>query len=131
MLRRHITCQFDRRRASSVINAEDTRPRGLTSGTARWLMSRAAGYVAATGLRLSGEQWHTRYGPDTCRLRTPPGLGQGLGIICPGISGPCCEWPEPCIGGSGTRPKGPGTPVEVLDLARRSSPYIQGSGTFS
>jgi hypothetical protein len=25
---------------------------------------------------------------------------------------------------------GPGTPVEVLDLARRSGPYIQGSGAF-
>jgi hypothetical protein len=70
MLRRHITCQFDRRRASSAINAEDTRPRGLMSGSARWLTSRAAGYVAASGLRLSGEQWRTRYGPDTCRLRT-------------------------------------------------------------
>jgi hypothetical protein len=25
---------------------------------------------------------------------------------------------------------GPGTPVEVLDLTRRSSPYVQGSDTF-
>jgi hypothetical protein len=60
----------------------------------------------------------------------PPGLGQGLGILCPRILGPCCEWPGPCTEGFGTRPRGPGTPVEVLDLARRSGPYVQGSGTF-
>jgi hypothetical protein len=71
MLRRHIACQFDRRRASSAINAEDTRPRGLTSGSARWLTSRAVGHAAASGLRLSGERKCTRYGPDTCQLRTP------------------------------------------------------------
>jgi hypothetical protein len=65
---------MDRRRALSAINAEVVRPRGLTSGSARWLTSRAVGHVAATGLRLSGEQKRTRYGPDTCRLRTPPGL---------------------------------------------------------
>jgi hypothetical protein len=59
MLRRHITCQFDRRRASSAINVEDARPRGLTLGSARGLTSRAAGHVAASGLRLSGEQWRT------------------------------------------------------------------------
>jgi hypothetical protein len=29
-----------------------------------------------------------------------------------------------------TRPRGPSTPVEVLDLTRRSGPYVQGSGTF-
>jgi hypothetical protein len=71
MLRRHITCHFDRRRASSVINAEDARPRGLTSGSACWLMSQAAGYVAAAGLLLSGERRRTRYGPNTCWVRTP------------------------------------------------------------
>jgi hypothetical protein len=62
---------MDRRRALSTINAEVARPRGLTSGSARWLMSRAACHVAALGLRLSGEQKRTRYGPDTCQLRTP------------------------------------------------------------
>jgi hypothetical protein len=60
----------------------------------------------------------------------PPGLGQGLGILCSGIPGPCCEWPKPCTWGSGTRPRGLGTPVEVLDLVRRSGPYARGSDTF-
>jgi hypothetical protein len=68
MLRRHITCQLDRRRASSAINA---RPRGLTSGSARWLMSRAVGHMAASGLRLSGEWERSRHGPDTCQHRNP------------------------------------------------------------
>jgi hypothetical protein len=62
---------IDRRCALSAINAAATRPRGLTSGSARWLTSQAVGHVAASGLRLSGEQERTRYGPDTCRLRTP------------------------------------------------------------
>jgi hypothetical protein len=71
MLRRHISCQFDRWHALSAINAEDARLRGLTSGFARWLTSRAVGHVAASGLHLSGEQKRTWYGPDTCWLRTP------------------------------------------------------------
>jgi hypothetical protein len=61
----------------------------------------------------------------TCVSSGPlPGSGQGLGILGPGIPGPCCEWPGTCTGGSGTRPRGPGTPVEVLDLARRFGPYV-------
>jgi hypothetical protein len=69
--------EMDMWRALSAINAKATRPRGLTSGSTRWLTSRAVGHVAASGLRLSGEQKRTRYGPDTCRLRTPawPWLG--------------------------------------------------------
>jgi hypothetical protein len=61
----------DRRRDLSAINAEATWPRSLTSGSARWLTSRAVGQAAASGLRLSGEQKRTRHGPDTCRLWTP------------------------------------------------------------
>jgi hypothetical protein len=62
---------IDRRHVLSAINAAATRPRGLMSGSARWLTSRAVGHVAASGLRLSGEQKRTRYGLDTCRLWTP------------------------------------------------------------
>jgi hypothetical protein len=71
MLRRYITYQLDRWRASSAINA---RPRGLTSGSARWLTSQAVGHVVASGLCLSGEWERSRYGPDTCEHRTPPDL---------------------------------------------------------
>jgi hypothetical protein len=46
----------DRRRVLSAINAETVQPRGLTSGSARWLTSRATSHVAASGLRLSGER---------------------------------------------------------------------------
>jgi hypothetical protein len=62
---------MDRRHALSAINAEDARPRSLTSGFARWLTSRAVDHAAALGLRLSGERKRTRYGLDTCQLRTP------------------------------------------------------------
>jgi hypothetical protein len=51
--------RVDRRRVFSVINAETERPRGLTLGSARWLMSRATINVAASGLRLSGERKRT------------------------------------------------------------------------
>jgi hypothetical protein len=44
--------------------------RGLTSGSARWLMSRASSHVAAAGLRLSGERSHAVQGLDTCQHRT-------------------------------------------------------------
>jgi hypothetical protein len=47
-------------------------------GSAHWLMPRTVCHVAASGLRLSGEQKcmrigpdHTRPGLDTCQLRTP------------------------------------------------------------
>jgi hypothetical protein len=63
MLRQHIACQAARPIHNKCI--------GLTSGSARWLTSRAVGRVAASGLRLSGEQELTRHGPDTCRFRTP------------------------------------------------------------
>jgi hypothetical protein len=122
MLRQHITCQFDRRRALSAINAEDARPRGLTSGSARWLTSRAAGHVAASGLRLSGEQRRMRYGPDTCRLWTPLALTKVWVLFVPEPRDPVVSGPDPAQGG-------PGTPVEVLDLTRRSGSYVQGSGT--
>jgi hypothetical protein len=39
-------------------------------GSARWLMPRAVCHVAASGLRLSGEQEPMRIGPDLTR----PGL---------------------------------------------------------
>jgi hypothetical protein len=40
-------------------------------GSACWLMPRVVCHVAASGLRLSGEQECMRIGPDTCRHRTP------------------------------------------------------------
>jgi hypothetical protein len=121
----------DRRRALSTLNAEAAWPRGLTSGSAYWLTSRAVGHVAASGLRLCGESKRTRHGPDTCRLRTPPRLDQGL-------STPSLRIPGPCLREARTPPpRGPGpvlgvwfVPVEVLGLAWRSGLCIQGSGTF-
>jgi hypothetical protein len=47
------------RRVLSAISAETARPRGLTSGSARWLMSQATSHVAASDLRLSEERKHT------------------------------------------------------------------------
>jgi hypothetical protein len=60
--------RVDRRRVLSTINADTAQPRGLTSGSARWLMSRATSHVTASGLRLSGERKRT--GLDTCQYWT-------------------------------------------------------------
>jgi hypothetical protein len=121
MLRWHIACQFDRRRVLSAINAEDARPRGLKSGSAHWLTSRAVGHVAASGLRLGGEQKRTRYGPDSCRLRTPAwpwvrsgySLSQNLGTLLRMAQTPHREVRDPSRGSglyprrSWTLPRGP------------------------
>jgi hypothetical protein len=69
----------DRRHVLSVINAESTQSRGLTSGSARWLMSRATSHVAASGLLLSGEHM--------CRVKpghvSVPDLCSWQGFPCP------------------------------------------------
>jgi hypothetical protein len=103
MLRRHITCQLDRRRASSAINA---RPRGLTSGSARWFTSRVVGHVAAPDLRLSGEWERSRYGLDTCQHRTPAWLWLRPGYSFPWNPGTLLWVAQTPPEGYGTRPRG-------------------------
>jgi hypothetical protein len=64
------------------------------SGSARWLMSRAVGHVAASGLCQGGEQKHMRTGPHQTRsghVSVPdPHLGpvQGSDVFCPRTLGP-------------------------------------------
>jgi hypothetical protein len=75
----HIKCRDDTSPVSradmrcilSVINVEVMWPRGLTSGSARWLTSWAIGHVAASGPRLSGERKRTGQSPNKCLHRTP------------------------------------------------------------
>jgi hypothetical protein len=49
-------------------------------------------------------------------------------LFVPEPRDPVVSGPDPAQGGSEARPRGPGTPVEVLYLTRRSGPYVQGSG---
>jgi hypothetical protein len=53
---RCLPVEWTGRRALSTINAEAAQSLGLTSGSARWLTSRAVGHAVASGLRLGGEQ---------------------------------------------------------------------------
>jgi hypothetical protein len=75
------------------------------SGSACWLTSRAAGHVAASGLRLGEEQKCMRIGLHQTRSRhvsvPDPRLGpvQGPGVFCPGTLGPHCGRPGPHTGG--------------------------------
>jgi hypothetical protein len=76
---------------------------GLTSGSARWLMSQASSHVAAAGLRLSGER-RARPGhvsaPDPCLRRGP--LRPGT-LLRPGpyLEGPGAHPRDPaCLLGS-------------------------------
>jgi hypothetical protein len=61
----------------------------------------------------------------------PPGLDQGLGILCLGILGPCCEWSGPHTEGSRTRPRGLGLHPWGSRTSPRGPVYIyRGSGTL-
>jgi hypothetical protein len=102
MPRRHILI---RRRTLPVINAKATQPGGLTSGSARSLMSRIVGHVAASGLRLGGEQKRMRTGPPQAEpghvstLDHCLGPVQGLCMFLPGTLGPPCGDSDPIPGG--------------------------------
>jgi hypothetical protein len=79
--------------------------------SARWLMPRAVCHVAASGLRLSGEQECMRIGPnptrpglDTCRHRTPA-WALIKARVCsvlepwdPTVGGPHMGGPDPILG---------------------------------
>jgi hypothetical protein len=86
--------------------------------------------VAASGLRLSKEQKHTRYGPDTCRPDPRLALIKAWVFFVPESRDPAMSGPDPTQGGPkpvlGVRL----APVGVLDPSRRSGPYMQGSDTF-
>jgi hypothetical protein len=94
---------------------------GLTSGSTRWLMSRATSHVAAAGFRLSGER-RARSGhvsaPDPCLCRGPPRPGT---LLRPG----------PLSGGGGREgwdpPGGPGmSPRELRARTHRGPVFLCG-----
>jgi hypothetical protein len=85
---------------------------GLTSGSARWLMSRATSHAAAAGLPLSGER-RAKPGPvlasDPCLCRGPP-LPVTLLRPVPHSGGPGAHPGDPAclLGSSGLVPhRGP------------------------
>jgi hypothetical protein len=103
-------------------------------GSTHCLMPRAVCHVAASGLRLSGEQECTRIGPDTCRLWTPT-----QALIKDRVCSVLEPW-DPSVGGMdplrgggwwfGSHSRGP---VCIRGCPRptwRSRLYIQGSDTF-
>jgi hypothetical protein len=78
---------------------------GLTSGSARWPLSRATSHAAAAGLHLSGERraWPGHVSaPNPCPCQGPPRPGT---LLRPG----------PCSGGPGTHP---GDPTCLLGSSR-------------
>jgi hypothetical protein len=121
MLRRHIACQAARLIRNKCRGHAAQKP---------YVRLRPLAYV--TGSRPCGS------------IRSPPEWGAKAYAIWSGhVSAPdplltlikawvffvpvsrdlAVSGPDPAQGG-------PGTPVEVLDLTRRSGPYVQGSGTF-
>jgi hypothetical protein len=119
---------MNRRRALSAINAEVAWPGGLTSGSARWLTSRAACHVAASPER-GAEAYAVWSGhvsaPDPCLAMMKAWVFFVSESRDPAVSGP-----DPTERGPGPVPGVRFALVEVLDLARRSGLYIQGSDTF-
>jgi hypothetical protein len=75
----HAACQWNgQAHVLSIMKARVAQRRH--AGFRRWLMPHAVCHVAASGLRLCGEQECMRIGPertraglDTCQLRSPPG----------------------------------------------------------
>jgi hypothetical protein len=116
MLRGHVARQRGgRRRVLSTINAEAARLRGLTPGSARWLMSRATRHAAAVGLRLSGERRaRPRHvlAPDPYSCRGPP---RPRTLLRPGpySEGPGAHPRDPVclLGSSGLVRTGSGVPL--------------------
>jgi hypothetical protein len=107
-------------------------------GSTRWLMPRAVCHVAASGLRLSGEQECMRIGPDPtrpgldmCRHRTPA-WALIKARVCSVLEpwDPTVGSPNPILGGSDLILGVRSVHVGVLDQTWRSGLYIQRSGTF-
>jgi hypothetical protein len=108
------------------------------TGSARWLMSRVVCHMAASGLRLSGEQKcmridpdPTRLGLDTCWLRTPTWT-----LIKARVCSVLEPW-DPTVGGPDPIRRGPdpilgvqSIHMGVVDQCWWSGLYIQGSSTF-
>jgi hypothetical protein len=122
MLRQHITCQFDRRHTSPVINAcgpkalHPAPPVGLRHRRLATWQHRVFAWAGSKDVR---NMVRTRVGSGP-----PPGLQQGLGTP-PRISGPCCERLGPHTGRSGTHLGGP------VCTSRRSWTLPRGSGCVS
>jgi hypothetical protein len=117
---------MDRRRALSTINAGDARPRGLTSGSARWLTSR--GSIGSPPERGAGAYpvWSGHVSaPDPCLA-----LIKACVFFVPESRDPAESSPDPTQRGLGPVPGVRSIPAEVPDLARRSGTYMQGSDTF-
>jgi hypothetical protein len=109
-------------------------------GSAHWLMLRAVCHMAASGLRLSGEQECIRIGPvlsrpglDTCRHWTPA-WALTKARVCSALDpwDPTGGGPHPIRGGGGPDPilGVRFVHVGVLDQTWRSGLHIQGSRTF-
>jgi hypothetical protein len=100
-------------------------------GSARWLMPRVVCHVAASGLRLSGEQECMRTGPDTCRHRTSTwALYKAWACSVLGPWDPTVGGPDPIRGGLDPILGVRSVHVGGLDQTWRSGLYIQGSDSF-
>jgi hypothetical protein len=89
---------------------------GLTSGSARWLMSRATSHAVAAGLRLSGERraWSGHVSaPNPCLCRGPPRPGT---LLRPG--------PHSGGGGPGTHPGDPACHLGSSGLVLHRGPVF-------
>jgi hypothetical protein len=121
---------MDRRRALSAINAEAVRPRGLTSGSA---MAYVTGSVPRGNIGAPPERGAGAYMVWSGHVSAPDphlALIKAWVFFVSESRDPAVSGPDPTQRGPGPAPGVRFVPVEVLDLARKSGPYMQGSGTF-
>jgi hypothetical protein len=127
MLRQHIACQWDGQAARLIRNKcrghVTRRPYVGLWPPAYITRSRPRGSIGSPPGRGAVAQ-ADRSAPDWDRIRVVTGPPPGS---CP-RSVHVLSW-DLAVRGSDPAQGGPGMPVEVLDLTRRPSLYVQGSGT--
>jgi hypothetical protein len=129
MLRRHIACQQDGLAARLIHNKcrghVTRRPYVRLRSSAYVTRSRPRGSIGSPPGRGAVAQAN-RSAPDWVRTRVvtgpPPGsCPRPVHVLSWDLA---VRGPDPAQGGFGARPRGPGTPMEVLNLIWRSGLYV-------
>jgi hypothetical protein len=132
MLRRHITCQWNRQAARLIRN----KCRGRAAQRP-YVRLRSLAYVTGSRPRSSigslperGADAYTVWSGHVSALDPRLALIKAWVFFVPESRDLAVSGPDPTWRGPRLVPGVRLTPVEVLDLTRRSGPYVQGSGTF-
>jgi hypothetical protein len=132
MSRRHITCQWNRQAARLIRNKCSghvaQRPYVRLRPLAYVTGSRPRGSIGTPPER--GAETYTVWSGHVSALDPRLALLKAWVFFVLESRDLAVSGPDPTQRGPGPVPRVRCTPVEVLDLTRRSGPYVQGSDTF-